>query len=42
MQNVFILQNSNKYMVACLLENNSFLSFYNLVTVKAKEFNIFC
>ena len=32
--------NSNKYVVTCLRENNDFLSFYNLITVKAKQFNI--
>ena len=40
--NVFIIQNLNKYLVTCLRENNSLLSFYNLVIVKAKQFNIFC
>ena len=37
MWNVSILKNSNKYVVTCLRENNNFLSFYNLVTVKAKH-----
>ena len=36
-----IPQNSNKYVVTCSRENNNFLSLYNLVTVKAKKFNIF-
>ena len=37
-----ILRNSNKYVVTCLPDNNNFLSLYNLVKVKAKQFNIFC
>ena len=32
---------TEKYVVTCLRENN-FLSFFDLVTVKAKQFNIFC
>ena len=42
MWNASILPNSSKYVVSCLSEKNNFLSFYNLVTVKAKQFNIFC
>ena len=41
MWNVFILQNSNKYVVTSLCQNNNFLSSYNLVTVKPQQFNIF-
>ena len=41
MWNVFILWNSNKYVVTCSREDTNFLSFYDIVTVKAKKFNIF-
>ena len=42
MWNVFILRNSNKYVATRLREKNNVLSFYNLVTAKAKQFNVFC